>query len=43
MEVSTRVSLPLIFPALLVISTFQIIIEVSGSEDGIAAGALFQC
>lgn len=41
MEVSTRVSLPLIFPALLVISTFQIITEVSGSEDGIAAGALF--
>ncbi|WP_297513360.1 hypothetical protein [Thermococcus sp.] len=41
MRVSTRVSLPLIFPALLVISTFQIITEVSGSEDGIAAGALF--
>ncbi|NJE54347.1 hypothetical protein [Thermococcus sp. 21S9] len=41
MRVSMRVSLPLVFPALLVISTFQIIIEVSGSEDGIAAGALF--
>ena len=41
MRVSTRVSLPLIFPALLAISTFHIIVAVSGSEDGIAAGALF--
>jgi len=41
MGVSMRVSLPIIFSALLAISTFQIITEVSGSEDGIAAGALF--
>ncbi|EEB73790.1 hypothetical protein [Thermococcus sp. AM4] len=41
MGVSMRVSLPLIFPGLLVISTFQIIVAVSGNEDGIVAGALF--
>lgn len=41
MRVSMRVSLPLIFPGLLVISTLQIIVAVSGRKDGIAAGALF--
>ena len=41
MGVSMRVSLPLIFPALLIISTLQIMVAVSGREDGVAAGALF--
>ncbi len=41
MGVSTRVSLPFIFPALLIISTLQIMVEVSGREEGTAAGALF--
>ncbi|NJE06266.1 hypothetical protein E3E36_08945 [Thermococcus sp. M36] len=41
MGVSIRVSLPLIFPGLLMVSTFQIMVEVSGREEGIAAGALF--
>ena len=41
MVVSTRVSLPFIFPALLMISTFQIMVEVSGRDEGTAAGALF--
>ena len=36
-----RVSLPLIFPGLLMISTLQIIVAVSGGEDGVAAGILF--
>ncbi|NJD98654.1 LPXTG cell wall anchor domain-containing protein [Thermococcus sp. LS1] len=36
-----QVSLPLIFPGLLMISTLQIMVAVSGREDGIAAGALF--
>lgn len=41
MGVSMRVSLPLIFPGLLMISTLQIMVAVSGREDGVAAGALF--
>lgn len=41
MRLSMRVSLPLIFPELLVISTLQVIATVSSSEDGVAAGALF--
>ncbi|MFA4662681.1 hypothetical protein [Pyrococcus kukulkanii] len=41
MRVSIRVSLPLIFPGLLMVSTLQIIVAVSGREEGIAAGALF--
>jgi len=36
-----RVSLPLIFPGLLIISTLQIMGAVSGRKDGVAAGALF--
>jgi len=41
MGINIRVSLPIIFPGLLLISTFHIIVAVSGSEDGIVAGALF--
>jgi len=41
MGLNIRVSLPLVFPALLAISTFHIIMAVSGSKDGTAAGALF--
>ncbi|ASJ08900.1 hypothetical protein A3L11_06540 [Thermococcus siculi] len=41
MGASVRASLPLIFPELLIVSTFQIIAEVSSREEGIAAGALF--
>jgi len=41
MGMSMRVSLPLIFPGLLMISTLQIMVAVSGREYGVAAGALF--
>lgn len=41
MRVSTSVSLPFIFPALLMISTLEIMMAVSGTSDGVAAGALF--
>lgn len=41
MGINMRVSIPLIFPGLLMISTFQIIVAVSGGEDGVAAGTLF--
>ncbi|AFK22474.1 hypothetical protein [Pyrococcus sp. ST04] len=40
MRPSVSTSLPLLFPMLLMVSTFPMIIN-SGGEDGIAAGALF--
>lgn len=41
MRINTRVSLPLSFLGLLMISTLRIMVEVSGREEGTAAGALF--